>query len=100
MSPGTRTSPGPRPEALGGKCHREGKGERVSAGRSGHVKRGQCVNGDAAESFRSNLWVKNGACSIHYERVLAVYIHLLQILICCHLPRLLPVPPVQLVINS
>jgi hypothetical protein len=58
------------------------------------------VNGDAAESFRGNLWVKNGACSIHYERVSAVYIYLLQTLIYCHLPRLLFIPPVQLVINS
>jgi hypothetical protein len=58
------------------------------------------VNGDAAESCRSNLWVKNGACSIHYEKVLAVYIHLLQTLIYCHLLRLLPAPPVQLIINN
>jgi hypothetical protein len=40
------------------------------------------------------------ACFVYYERVSAVYIHLLQTLICCRLPRLWPVHSVQLVVDS
>src|SRR5206468_9537725 len=43
---------------------------------------------------------QNRACSINYEKVLAIYIVLQQTLICCHLPRLWPAQPVQLVVDS
>ena len=56
------------------------------------------VNVGAAGTFRVNLWVKR-ACPINYE-MLAIYILLQQTLICCHLPRLWPAQPVQLVVDS
>ena len=41
------------------------------------------VNGDAAESFRVNLWVEMELESFNYGKRLAIYIHLQQTLICC-----------------
>ena len=38
--------------------------------------------------------------SFNYGEMLAIYILLQQTLICCHLPRLWPAQPVQLVVDS
>jgi hypothetical protein len=67
-------------------CHEHIPYRRVCHGRVCHGR--VChehipVNGDAAESFRVNLSVKNGACSVNYGKTSAIYIHLQQILICC-----------------
>ena len=37
---------------------------------------------------------------VNYGKMSAIYIHLQQALIRCHLPRLWPAQPVQLVVDS